>query len=266
MTFTTKNFLASASTLGLATVLALPGIASADFINFYDITNPGTVGLLGNTQSFGGGAITAVGSQANGNLNPLTVANFSYPEPNELGLGVCGKKEGVDLCGVTAGLDQETSLWNGDITELDRLGNNERITLQANNGLAFDGTFLLASLEFKDSDNFDSGLVKVRNGATLTTLARFKRTSAGAWATGATIEQAGSEFGSNVFLLTLTNPTNLTEVIFLAGTGDSDNTKDYLVAGAGVVPIPAAAWLFGSALVGLAGLARRKGAKAGLTA
>jgi hypothetical protein len=46
-------------------------------------------------------------------------------------------------------------------------------------------------------------------------------------------------------------------------TQGGDN--DYLVAtattindGTSVVPIPAAAWLFGSALLGLAGVARRK--------
>jgi hypothetical protein len=48
-----------------------------------------------------------------------------------------------------------------------------------------------------------------------------------------------------------------------ANTGRDDGTADAAVAGITVVPIPAAAWLFGSALLGIAGIGyRRKASKA----
>jgi hypothetical protein len=43
------------------------------------------------------------------------------------------------------------------------------------------------------------------------------------------------------------------DVVYCAGTA---------CPGAGVIPIPAAAWLFGSGLLGLAGVARRRTAAA----
>ena len=44
----------------------------------------------------------------------------------------------------------------------------------------------------------------------------------------------------------------------LSGSSSDDGTNDAAWAGATVVPIPAAAWLFGSALVGMAGIGYRK--------
>ncbi|MGB5834140.1 MAG: hypothetical protein WBG92_19440 [Thiohalocapsa sp.] len=47
-----------------------------------------------------------------------------------------------------------------------------------------------------------------------------------------------------------------------ANTGRDDGVADAAVAGITTVPIPAAAWLFGSALVGMVGMGRRKLKKA----
>ncbi len=64
---------------------------------------------------------------------------------------------------------------------------------------------------------------------------------------------------------------SVTGLSFLADTlvfdldpmsGKDDGSADYAVAAIGVVPIPAAAWLFGSALMGMAGIGYRRTQKA----
>jgi len=72
--------------------------------------------------------------------------------------------------------------------------------------------------------------------------------------------------GNSVFTLQITNPTT---AAFLNGitsvNGNTIDANDLLVAADGnlalqAIPIPAAVWLFGSGLLGLVGIARRKAA------
>ena len=247
--------------------LLLPVTANATMIAFYNATNPGTVGRLPTTYNFG--TVTATAGQiTSGVPKALTVANFSYPQPDELGLGVCGSVDGGSLCGLAGPLQQlnlSTSLWSGDITEIDNLGDNESLRLTVNAGSTFAGGFILGSLDANSAtNNYEDGVVTY--GANTV---RFARTAGGAAITAGvgSIVQAGPSFGSNVFLLTLGNFTPaITQVTFGAGgTSSSGTNNDYLVAAADVlgttvetvVPVPAAVWLFGSTL-GMLSVVRRK--------
>ena len=247
-----------------AATLLSPVVANATMIGFYSATNQGTVGRLPTTYNFG--TVTASAAQSSpGVPTAITVGNFSYPKPDEIGLGVCGSADGGSLCGLGNPLQQlnlSSGLWDGNITEIDNLGNNETLTLTANAGNEFAGSFLLGSLDANDTtNNYEDGVVTY--GANTV---RFARTAGGAAITAGsgTIVQAGALFGANVFLLTLGNfSPAITQVTFGAGgTGASGTNNDYLVAGAdvvitNVVPVPAAIWLFGSA-VGVMGMMRRK--------
>jgi len=61
------------------------------------------------------------------------------------------------------------------------------------------------------------------------------------------------------FTADFTNGGSILGSFFITGSLDSDFTGDVLIAKAGpVVPIPAAVWLFGSGLLGLVAVARRR--------
>ena len=239
----------------------LPAFSNAAFINFYSITPNGTVGRMATTYNFG--TITATAGVVTGTAKALTIANFSYPQPDELGIGVCGAADVGSLCSLAPPQQQlnlSSSLWDGNITEIDNLGDTELLTLTVNAGSQMTGQFLLGSLDANGTGDYEDGYVIVGSNTV-----RFARTASGAAVTSGsgTIVQAGPSYGPNVFLLTLTgfNPAT-TQVVFRAGgTTSSGTNNDYLVAAADVVstqvvPIPAALWLFGSAL-GLLGFGRR---------
>ena len=216
--------------------------------------------------SYNFGQITASAGQTSGSAKSLTVANFSYPVPEEIGIGVCGGSDGGSLCSLANPLQQlnlSTSYWVGDITEIDNLNDSELLRLTVNAGYQMTGQFLLGSLDANGgTTSYEDGYVNY--GANTV---RFTRTATGAAITAgsATIAQAGAGFGDDVFLLTITNfsPTTITQVIFgSGGTGGSGTNNDYLVAAADVVvaapvPVPGAAWLLGSAAAALLSLRRR---------
>lgn len=89
---------------------------------------------------------------------------------------------------------------------------------------------------------------------------------------GSTFEQAGTTFDGTSGVLEITAfsvpfyaaiPITLnfaadgTGTMFMTGTSLGTSTGDFTWA-ASAVPVPAASWLFGSALVGLAGLVRKR--------
>ena len=65
----------------------------------------------------------------------------------------------------------------------------------------------------------------------------------------------------NGYLFAAVNVANVASMqVFMTPrwTGTDDGNNDAAVAGVSIVPIPAAVWLFGSALVGMVGMGRRK--------
>ncbi|MHB8621747.1 MAG: VPLPA-CTERM sorting domain-containing protein [Sulfuricaulis sp.] len=88
--------------------------------------------------------------------------------------------------------------------------------------------------------------------------------------TSATLSNASTGFGSSLYFYYITGSggstiSSATETAFKNATGDgmwslaSNGTATYTIPGAvSAVPIPAAVWLFGSGLLGLVGISRRK--------
>jgi len=84
-----------------------------------------------------------------------------------------------------------------------------------------------------------------------------------------TISNVGTGFGSSLFFYYITGnggnslaSSTLTAFANAAGNGTwtlaSNGAATYAIPGVSAVPIPAAVWLFGSGLLGLVGIARRK--------
>ena len=88
-----------------------------------------------------------------------------------------------------------------------------------------------------------------------------------------TPSNVGTGFGSSLYFYYLTGSgssstigagSNAIQTAFANATGDgmwslsANGTATYAIPGVSAVPVPAAAWLFGSGLLGLVGIARRK--------
>ncbi len=84
-----------------------------------------------------------------------------------------------------------------------------------------------------------------------------------------TPSNVGTGFGSSLYFYYITGNggnslANSLQTAFANATGDgmwslsSNGTATYAIPGVSAVPVPAAAWLFGSGLLGLVGIARRK--------
>ena len=239
--------------------LAVPVTASANLVEFSSLTSVGTFQKTTGPVAIAGAGLSVTGGVVgdNGMTQPLTIANDGG---NEIGFGVCGPGDidtgpGANLCDSAFALDTEYGTWNGELDELENMTDNEYITITETTGV-LTGDFLLGSFDGSEAGTVTYG------GNTV----EFQRTG-GASAIIHSSTLAGSSislFGpANVWLLSLAGfDAGISSVTFTAGctaVGCGDN-NDYLVAGATVVPIPAAAWLFGSALLGIAGIARRKAA------
>lgn len=85
----------------------------------------------------------------------------------------------------------------------------------------------------------------------------------------ASLSNAGTGFGSSLYFYYITGSggstlAQATKTAFANATGDgmwslsANGTATYTIPGVSAVPVPAAAWLFGSGLLGLVGIARRK--------
>ena len=79
-----------------------------------------------------------------------------------------------------------------------------------------------------------------------------------------TIASAFSNGGENVHLTLINDPTNISQALVADGAGGYNDYwagRDFafrLEDGVIATPLPAAVWLFGTGLLGMAGMARRK--------
>jgi hypothetical protein len=235
-------------------------------VNFNTITANDTVGRMATAYDFG--QVTAVAGESD-SFSPryLTVANFQYPNPEEVGIGVCGWTDTASVCATSINGNSAvqqfglpSSIWSGDTTEVDNLGAKDQLKLIVNAGYQFTGQFILGSLDDNNgSGGFEDGYVTY--GANTV---HFTRTATGAvvdMGTGTIGHAAG--FGADVFLLTLGNfSPSITQVMFAAGApGNTTGTNnDYLVTAADVtpVPLPAAGWLLLGGLGALRTALRRR--------
>jgi len=256
--------------IGLVGAMAA-GDARADFVNFNELTNAGTIGKFANNTSVSTGGLTATSGQIGGGDTGLTVANFG----SEVGLGVCGTGDfgSNTLCdsNEAVGVNKDPSgLWDGQLDEIDNqdgsstAGFSEFITISEDTA-TLTGKFKLGSFDGNSGNSIgttESGYVTYNGGADTVTFN---------WFGGILVGDADLDLISgNIWLLTLNDYDSSlgNSVTFFAGCGvgasgcGTDN--DYLVAAAdvAVVPIPAALPLFLSALGGLGLIGwRRKGAR-----
>lgn len=250
-----RTLIAAALTAGL---MGLAPVSYAAFVNFNELTSAGTVQKVNSPIVVRGLQVTG-GQQKPDNVNnprPLTIANFG----DELGLGVCSTSDlsSGTLCDSANSFDTEygTGVWDGQIDELENMGKNEFILIKEIAGVDMTGQFRLGSF-----DGTEAGFVTY--GKKRVTFIRGDGII-GDTAGGSTLVQDSG----NVWILTLGGfDSSIRSVKFKAGCGNVSNAScgddnDYLVAGASVVPIPAAAWLFGSAMLGLVGIGRRRSKKA----
>jgi hypothetical protein len=251
--------------------------AAAAMVTFNTITATNTVGRMASSYDFGTVIATAGQEGASPSIitagKYLTVANFQYPAPDEVGVGVCGQSDTGSLCSTTISntgssaaqqLGLNPSIWTGDITEIDNLGSKDVLSLSVKTGSQFTGQFIIGSLD-NNAGATGAGLEDgwVAYGGKQVFFTR-DSTPAGAHITSgnATIAQAGAGYGLNVFLLTITDFTPaIGQVVFHSGgTSSSGANNDYLVTAAEIVPVPlpAALWLMLSGIGGLAATGRRR--------
>lgn len=247
----------------LGALAVMPMAANADTADFYTQIASGNVLKTNN-------AVVSNGLTATSSTGVLTVTNGN--NNGEIGLGVCTGTLGT-LCDATRAFETELSFagnWSGDGgDELDNNGGgaSEAITIAGSNTALLTGTFTLGSL-----DGTERGYLENADGSSWINFGVSGGVGSiggvgGAWTAASTIAGSG-----NVWTLTVADfglASDVSSVIFRSGCRDANGTtdcgsnNDYLVASAGfsnpdVVPIPAAAWLFGSALLGLTVVARRK--------
>lgn len=76
------------------------------------------------------------------------------------------------------------------------------------------------------------------------------------YATGGTADLTIGDYGTSSTSFGFVSDTSITKVTFYNAVNDGFNVDN--IEGVSAVPVPAAAWLFGSGLIGLVGLAKRK--------
>ena len=237
---------ASAAVLALGAVALAPSPSSAALVDFSGGGVSGQRIASGSTTI--GGILVEGFYNAGLNAAPALVRRAA---PEDRGIGVCSAEDTAGLCG--------GKTWSGDTDEIDNVSSQETLRLTPQNGLKFTGVFALSSLDNNQGTTNEKGYLSW-NGGTVT----FDRSGATvvSGATSATLSSWPLYPGEgNTFLLTIVSASllNAPNVTFFAGClqGSCGTNNDYLVAGAAVVPLPAALPMFLSALAGLGLIGRR---------
>ncbi|MGB5830845.1 MAG: VPLPA-CTERM sorting domain-containing protein [Thiohalocapsa sp.] len=233
-----KTLIATTLTAGLMGLASSASALDVDFLTDVDGTN------LGATKTYG--PITAAGFKYTPNTTYTAADLWQRQVPNDNGIGVCSE--------VTNAADGQCG--NGDQNELSAMENDEVIRLDAG---GLDWTDLrVSSLDAGGTNDNETGVVYFSDDAHANldalTGTVFDFTNFGI---EGSIWSAIGGVKTERYVFFRTDPNN-------CGSGvipNSSCNNDYLVKGASVVPIPAAAWLFGSAMLGLVGMGRRRAAK-----
>lgn len=237
--------MASAFALVAGALIAAPSVSQAALQDFYTGAPAGGV-RIANPQVFGDVQITGfAGGTAFTSAPYLTRRNIA----DDRGIGVCSTS---DVSGPSSGGVCAQESWDGEVDEIDNIQSQESVRLDILNGQKFDGTFLVSSL-----DGPEEGRVQWYNNANV--LLGSATFAVGTISAGSIATALGDTY---TFLLTLSgfDSNNTAYVRFFSGDvlNTSGGNNDYLVAGAGVVPVPAALPMFLSALAGLGLIGRRK--------
>jgi len=220
--------------IGVGGLLTAAG-ASANLLDFTDDVAIKAMGCTGTQPcslttpaNFSDATVTAVLTNG-GTATPLKFYN-PYGGPGSTGLaGATSETGGFDGAGIT---DDEQRLGNELIVEFSSLVNVEKI--QALDLFAANGGVEQLDVTFYDSSN---GVIS-----------------------STALTGAGS--GTGGYVAQVLSVSGVKKIVFTTPVGtnyNDDGNNDAALAGItySVVPIPAAAWLFGSALVGMIGMGRR---------
>jgi len=239
MLFNKKSFI---------TLALLLSAASSHASTVYDFTNPGTTSTqigsgFGNALDFGNLAVTAWGTTGvptdyNSLLDEGQILRFGT------GLGACNKSEGMNC--------------NNPIHQVDNVGDDDLVLFKFDSTVDFnnividpfgyfdrDVSFWIANITTAESDLIGFNPFSLINGTSIfgaaTNITNFP--------------------GSGPLSINLGGATG--NVLLFGGKLDAGSYYDndrFKIASLDVtvVPVPAAVWLFGSGLLGLVGVARRK--------
>lgn len=225
--------------LGVAGIFAASS-ASAELIDFTDddTWGPETSASYGLT-----GTVTVSGT------NTISFTNYDGPNPSPTGSGVPSEMD-FELDGLGI---------------IDSIGSSDEVTgFTEKLTVAFDNAVTVTEVYFLDlyydpnpGESQGNGIETIQvdyylgntlQGSAVFTAADANPPSAdGGWLTG---------------LMPANAVADELRFFMAANSGLDDGNADAAVAGMTVVPIPAAAWLFGSALAGMAGIGYRRSRKA----
>lgn len=220
--------------LKIAGGVAIACLCSNTMAAFLDFTDDSTIASLSLIAGGFGGSVDGVGFTLTSSDGAV---NFDEAYDGSLSVG-CQSSGGMLKC------DRDgAGIGDDEISGISVVA-GQKLTL------SFDSAVYLSSLHFLDLyDDRDGG--NGREEATITI-------DGAAYAVAAVGSNGDGGYADWTF-----EPILAQTIEFTAATGslfEDDAQNDYAVAGAGVsvVPIPAAAWLFGSALMGLVGFGRRR--------
>jgi hypothetical protein len=227
-------------TLALAaTALVSTGVAQADYVDLTEQEwGSNALGSLTVTRSLGGliGNVTITA-----NKGTLYFQSFDGLQP-PLPAFLAGERDGAGIssAGEAAGTIDEVTQASGEI-----------LTLTFDDGPKSVNAVGAVDLFFSNANSSltENMQVEFFNGAASVLTKTL---------TGAVALSAGTGFIDTTF-----PAVSVDKIVFtMIGATSDDGVNDGAAAYVQVVPIPAAAWLFGSALVGMVGMGRRKLKKA----